>query len=1561
MMKTEIISKVSLKKDPLLLSFVESFYHYLPLDYNVNYTPDDLIRIAIECYESYHSRIHQQHHITFENITTSANKHYTLIKIINDDMPFLVDSVTELLLSKKCKIRQVINALIYAQRDNNGKLVNITPNHKPNESFLFIKLDPIKDEAIITTLKLALDQALSQVRVAVADWQNMLTQLNQSISIMDNDESKNFLTWLAQDNFTFTGSAVYNITGSKAELETSNNLGIFKINEELDKDIIEDVLIPNHYFISGQQLLIGKIKTLSQVHKYTNLDYVCILSKGQNNQAKLLVFVGIFTSKLDYQTVVSIPLVREKVNAIIARAGFERTSFLGKELFSIIETLPRDELLQIAENNLYDISMRVLATLNNPQLLFFAQATQCKNFLNVMIFFPKSRLTSDLADKICGVIKDEIPGKIIHQALKMSSIAIAYAYLTIKVDDNTTLNLDCEMIQRKLDQATILWNEKLQYYIEQKFGSENLSSMLGYYNKSFPTNYQLRYNLSDAVSDIEHIEQLNDHRRVVFNLARDCTTGSELLSLKTYNLGNKIELSKIMPIIDNLGFKCIEENSFVINVTKLSELVYLQDCSLSLDSAQPFSIDAIKENMQEAILAIFQGKLKNDPLNKLIAVAGLTWRKVFLLSAYTKYILQMKFPYEQNYIRSVLVKHANTSKLLVDLFFAMFSTNKALHSQRENLIEKIKGELEKILDSAEDRVLRTMFDLIQNTLRTNFFQPDSEGNDKEYISFKLNSAVISGLPKPRPHVEIFVYSARMEGIHLRGGKVARGGIRWSDRSEDYRTEILGLMKAQMSKNSIIVPVGSKGGFLVKNTSSNREEYLREGIECYKTLLRGMLDITDNIVDGKVVKPVNVECLDEHDPYLVVAADKGTATFSDIANQISQQYNFWLGDAFASGGSDGYDHKKMGITAKGAWISVLEHFKALGINCNQDVFTAVGIGDMSGDVFGNGMLLSDNMKLVAAFNHLHIFIDPNPDPKASFAERKRLFELPRSNWTDYNSSLISAGGGVFERSAKTIKLSAEIQTLLDISENEVDPDTLIRKILTAKVDLLWNGGIGTYVKAETESHEEIGNKTNDTLRVNGKELRCRVVAEGGNLGFTQLARIEYEFNGGKINTDALDNSAGVDCSDHEVNIKIALTQALRSGKLSLENRNSLLASMTDEVAQLVLYDNKIQNQSISISSNHKEKMFESYVRLLHDLEDAGVLDRKVEYLPSDDKIAERIKNGQGFTRPELAVLMAYSKNAIFKELVHTKLADDEYFEKYLVAYFPQAMQKDFLEEILQHRLRDEIIITAIANKLVNYLGSYFYHIARQYTGLGGADIARAFCIVVEIFDLDNMWKNVESSELCNKTELFSIIQNFAQSAIYWFLRNKPQLNHIAKIIAEYQNEAKLLMNSLGSKVAGDTKTRYDAKYQACIACELDADMAKHFAGLQILYSVMDITIVAKKYEAPLEEVAQIYFAIGQRFGLDWLRYSAESLPASSYWQRMLIYTIKDEVYDLQRRLTAQIVKFAERNEGKHVEDWIAVNSKKVEVFDDFLNSIKQISDLDASKLVVAAKQIERLTK
>jgi len=1003
--KQQIIKQATeYRNNKLFNNFIDAFYSYIPTCNENSCDINEFAKIAIFVFQEL---INKQDNIRLVEIhkDKSSVSEDVRIALINDDTPFIVDSVTEYLTKKNYRVKHMINALLYVERDNNGNIKSIhkvDDLHKANESAIYINISLLKQGEYLKKLSDELCTVLSHVRVSCMDWNLMLSKVNDALSDTSMyDEGKELMKWIQNGNFTFIGYQEFSF--NRKSPVVAESFGIAKLEKvDLCNVILSDVFDAND--VDNNQILIGKLSFISKVHRATNLDYISVSKIEKDKLVKVRVFVGLFSTRLDYQSITQIPIIRLKVHNVIKKAGFNDDSFNQKELFSIIETLPRDELFQLSADELFSMSMKILASLHHPRVLFFAIDNKCKSFVNLLVFFPRSRVTSDIVEKVQSVIQHTIKGKYINSTLRFSIMGLAYIHISMKVINNKALTSDIRQIEQKLDEITRRWDENFSVIIEKEFGVEKADKIFEEYKTAFPTNYQLRFSIKDAVEDIKNINKVLDSGEALFNLYQQTPNSSKQFSLKTYNIVSKIDLHKIMPIIENAGFLPIEENVFKIHAD-CSTPILIQDFSIL--AQENYDLATIKNNVESVIKAVFKNQISNDLINQLGLKAGLSPREIFLIDAYCRYMLQIKFTYSQAFIKGALVKNSSITKLVVALFHSMFDITSHNKETSASILKKIKLGLSKVTNNSEDKVLHKLVELVTNTLRTNFFQKSEDGSYKNYISFKLNSKNISDLPKPSPYAEIFVYSAEMEGIHLRGGKISRGGIRWSDRVEDYRTEVLGLMKAQTTKNVIIIPDGAKGGFLVKNQDqiNGQDAVFEAGVRCYKTLLRGMLDITDNIVVGKVIKPKSTICFDGDDPYLVVAADKGTATFSDIANSIAKEYNFWLGDAFASGGEFGYDHKKIGITARGAWISVKGHFSKIGIDPEEQNITVVGIGDMSGDVFGNGMLLSKSMKLVAAFNHIHIFIDPNPKPEISFNERKRLFNLPRSKWSDYKADLI----------------------------------------------------------------------------------------------------------------------------------------------------------------------------------------------------------------------------------------------------------------------------------------------------------------------------------------------------------------------------------------------------------------------------------------------------------------------------------------------------------------------------------------------------------------------------
>jgi glutamate dehydrogenase len=1070
------------------------------------------------------------------------------------------------------------------------------------------------------------------------------------------------------------------------------------------------------------------------------------------------------------------------------------------------------------------------------------------------------------------------------------------------------------------------------------------------------------------VFDVARIEEALETGQLAMNLYRPIEAEEHQLHFKIYVPGDPVPLSDVLPMLENMGLKVIGEVPYGIALPELDRPLWIHDFDTVTEDGAVIDLGAVKEAFHDTFARVWAGEMENDGFNKLVLRAGLAAREVKVLRAYCKYLRQARIAFSQTYMEETLKGNPSIARWLVDLFLKRFDpAAKADGSKPEDLAAQIRDLLEDVSNLDEDRIIRRFLNVIEATLRTNFFQPAADGGEKSYISFKLNSQNIEELPLPRPFREIFVYSPRVEGVHLRFGKVARGGLRWSDRREDFRTEILGLVKAQQVKNAVIVPVGSKGGFVVKRplaAANGREAFLEEGIECYKTFIRGLLDLTDNLKGTSVVPPSQVVRKDEDDPYLVVAADKGTATFSDIANAVSVDYGFWLDDAFASGGSAGYDHKKMGITARGAWESVKRHFRELGKDIQNEAFTCVGVGDMAGDVFGNGMLLSKHTKLVGAFNHMHIFVDPDPDPETSWAERKRLFALPRSAWSDYGSTFISTGGGVFERRAKAIKLSPEMRKLFAIEREQVTPNELISAMLRADVELLWFGGIGTYVKASDETHVDVGDRANDAVRIDATELKARVIGEGANLGVTQRARIEYGFRGGCCNTDSIDNSAGVDCSDHEVNIKILLGDIEAAGDMTRKQRDQLLQKMTDEVAELVLRDNYLQTQAITVTHQLGAHLIDRTARFMRALERAGQLDRAVEYLPDDETVVERHKQGIGFARAELAVLQSYAKIVLYDEILSSDLPDDLYLRDELIGYFPSALRRTYSGQIGTHRLRREIVATVVTNELVNRVGLTFVHEVKEKTGMPAEDIARAYMIGCAIFGVSDLWQQIEA--LDNK------IPAAAQSAMLiecgrlieretvWFLREAARpLDIRGEIEAFVTGVGELIEGLEGLLSPADREVMVERTTRLTEQGVPDA-LARRIADLALLAPACDIVRIARGVGRPVAEVAKAYFDIGSRFGFDWLRRAAERLPRDTAWDKLAVTAVIDDLFGHQGQLTQRVLEAAGNGVAEGViDDWAESRRPLVARTEQLLAELQSTGSPDFAMLAVANRQLKTM--
>ncbi|HSF93606.1 MAG TPA: NAD-glutamate dehydrogenase, partial [Thermohalobaculum sp.] len=1284
---------------------------------------------------------------------------HSVLEVINDDMPFLVDSLTALLTERGIGIHRLSHPVLGVTRDAKGTRSGLAADGDDGairESVIQAQIDQIGDAGMLTGLEAEATQVLADVRAAVTDWKPMMARLAEVTEELRNEapadaselagEVCEFLEWLAQDHFTFLGYREYRIgEGRKQGSAMTGSLGLMRAP---DYTFLRDAKgEPSHWspemdaFISDTSpLLILKANRRSTVHRPTHFDVIGV--KHYDKKGRVIgehVFVGHFTSSAYNRSPRAIPLLRQKVERIIKRAGFAPASHDGKALTNVLETYPRDELFQSSDDQLFHNAIGVLHLATRPRTRLFLRPDRFGRFMSCLVYVPRERYNTELRVKLGEILSRAFNGRVATWTPTFGDEALARVHFVIATLQGGIPDYDVAEIERSVVEAVRSWGDVLHEALVDRMGEHEGNRLHALYGRGFNPGYRFTFNAVSAIADIEKMEELTEAGPPTLKFYRRLEDADSTVRFKLYRLGRSVVLSDCFPVLEGMGFRILEEDMF--QIARGDEQIWLHDFYMQSASGDEIDLGALRVKLEEAFAAVWSGEVDSDRLNRLVLQAGLSARETMLLRAYSRFLRQARIPYSVDYMEDALADNPGIARSLVDLFGALFDPGSGLDADgREKAAARISDEIEAALEAVAsldvDRIVRRFRNAVQATLRTNNYQPDAGGARKHYVSFKFDCAKLDDLPLPRPWREIFVYSTWIEGVHLRGGPVARGGLRWSDRKEDYRTEVLGLVKAQQVKNAVIVPVGSKGGFLPKTlpAGGTRDEVQAEAIRCYKTFLNGLLDITDNLDGTTVVPPASVIRRDGDDPYLVVAADKGTATFSDIANGVAADYGFWLGDAFASGGSQGYDHKGMGITAKGGWEAVKRHFRELGHDTQTQPFTVIGCGDMSGDVFGNGMLLSDQIKLVAAFDHRDIFIDPDPNPAKSFAERKRMFALPRSSWQDYDKKLISKGGGVFPRSLKSIPLSPEMQAVSGLKADRATPFELIHALLKAPTDLMWFGGIGTYIKASTESHADAGDRANDAIRVDAPQLRARVVGEGANLGVTQRARVELSARGVKINTDAVDNSAGVDCSDHEVNIKIALGAVVGAGDMTEKQRNTLLAKMTDEVGELVLKTNYNQTLAISLVEARAPGLAEEHARFMRALEGQGLLDRAVELLPPDDEIAERRQAGRGLTRPEISVLVAYAKITLFSELVRSTVPDDPFMERFLTGYMPGPIREKYQGVLKTHRLRREIIATVIANAMVNEAGPSLYNRLCEETGASPADTVRAFIIAREIYGL-----------------------------------------------------------------------------------------------------------------------------------------------------------------------------------------------------------------------------------
>lgn len=1601
-----IKEKLSPQKAKFLIPLAPLYFRTIPLDDFSSRSTEDLVGMLDAYLKLMSQRGPKEPKIDIYNPHVESHgwqSTHTVIDFCYDDMAFLRDSMNMELNRLGFTIHLVVSCGgVKVKRDAKGKLLEILTKEEDakdqatnTEAIIHIEIDRETDEKILATLRENLLRIVQDVTVVVEDWSKMrdrlsiaideleqLKQKNTPIDKKEIEESQTFLRWLVNDRFTFLGYREYEVIKheGKLALKLISNTGLGVLRDESKSKVIRyfDDLPPKAYerVLSPKDvLIISQTNTRSSVHRPSpTTNYIGI--KMFDEKGQLIGehrFIGLYTSEAYSSDPQSIPVLREKVEKVLVKSGLPRSGHNARALRNILATLPRDDLFQADIDELYALSMGILNLQDRRRTKLFVRKDAYGRYFSCLVFVPRENFNTELLYKMRDILLEAFNGRDSTFSTQFSESILARIHFVIYVDAKKPVSYDIKNIEHKLIEVGRQWYDDLRDHLIEHFGEEKGNELVHRYLRAFPAGYRENFSPREAIYDIEHIEKLKSAEDLGMSFYHPISGQMHNLRFKLYHLDSTIPLSDALPMLENMGLRVIGEQPYKIAFQDGS-IVWINDFNTEYRLGEETVFEQNKELFQEDFYRIWRGDVENDGFNRLVLKAQLNWRQATVFRAYAKYLRQTGFTFSQQYIEETLVANPNVVKVLFELFELRFNPEKQTENTPENqdaVVKKIYKELDSVLNLDQDRILRRFRDVILATLRTNFYIKN-EDICTSRLAFKFDPTRIPELPLPLPMFEIFVYSPRFEGIHLRAGKVARGGIRWSDRREDFRTEVLGLMKAQQVKNAIIVPAGAKGGFVAKclPVDGTREAILEEGIACYKGFISGLLDITDNLVGKEVVHPKDTVIYDGNDPYLVVAADKGTASFSDIANGISAEYNFWLGDAFASGGSTGYDHKKMGITSRGAWESVQHHFQRILLDINQP-FSVVGIGDMSGDVFGNGMLLSDNIKLIAAFNDKFIFLDPSPDPKKSFQERRRLFNLPRSNWSDYNPELISAGGGVFSRAAKSIKLSQAIRTVLDFQQNSAEPNELIRAILKAPVDLIWNGGIGTYVKSAHERNFEVGDRSNDALRINGNELRCRVVGEGGNLGWTQLGRIEYALTEhGNINTDFIDNSAGVDCSDHEVNIKILLNEVLREGDMTEKQRNTLLASMTEEIAGLVLNDNYRQVRTITREVSQSLAYLSLYINYMSDQEKNGKINRQLEFLPDTNTLMERKAAGKALTRPEIAVLMEYSKILLKEEILKSNLIHDPYMDKYVGTAFPAILHEKFKKEMLKHRLRPEIVATQLSNAVVNDMGPVFVYQMQDEMSAPIPAIVQAYIIMEAVFDISWLFKAIDKlddettpskKEAMRTLEMTLEAVRLTRRAVRWLLRNQRPPYDIQALIERFAKPVTTLYQQLPNLLIGVERDNFDKRIKTLIAADVPSEIAVRVTSARYIYSALNIIQVVTEFKENIDEVAKIYFILADRLDLVWFREQINAYPVDTHWVVLARSAFKDELDEQQRALVVSVLKH--KDKGMSVEEsidvWIKEHDVLLQRWQAVLTQMRSASVIDASILTVAIQELSEL--
>jgi glutamate dehydrogenase len=1582
----------------LFLAFVRIFWEQInPEDWFARETSD----IAGCCYSLWLALRNSTQNVyvkvfnpTLEEDGWLCNGSCILVRQV--DMPFLVDSLRLEINRRALPIHVIKSTLLKVARNAQSEVVDLAPVHSgvkeggevtwQQEAAIFLEVGRIAGDDERLELLGALREVLREVALVVNDYTAMLAQvaelkdsLRHAPDRREAEEAAAFLDWLADSHFTFLGLRELSFDGSGEDLQMVENpdlrLGIFRRALPAPDQDASHPQGAAFFHRSTALISFSKSASRSTVHRRVYPDYVVV--KRLDTSGRVIGetrILGLFTYAVYSLSPRSIPLLRRKVEQILQRSGLAPVSHDGKNLLRVIEGFPRDELFQSDTETLFHTIMGVARINERRVVRLFMRNDPFGKFANCVVYVPRDIYNTRVRQKIEQLIGSALGSTEFDSTTHFSESILARAYMVFRLPDGAAEPYDAKALEAGVIDICRGWDDRFEAALVEAHGEAKGLQYFRQYSGAFGVSYQENYDARAAVTDLALLESLQGERDVTMQFYHPVGTPENRLRFKVMQLHEPLALSDVIPVLEHLGLRVMSEHPYKI-VRADGITAWMHDFTLRLDLSVNLDVHAVSKLFEQAFAAIWHGQVENDAFNRLVLGARLSWREVNMLRAYAGYMKQTQFHFSQDFIAEALVNQSDITRNLVALFKAYFDPrindeqNKS-EARVERLKEKILASLDALENLSEDKILRRYYELMSATLRTNFYQKGRNGEDKDYLAFKFSPREISNIPEPRPLFEIFVYSPRVEGVHLRVSKVARGGLRWSDRLQDYRTEILGLVKAQQVKNAVIVPNGAKGGFVCKKLHmfNSRDGVQAEAIECYKIFIRGLLDLTDNYVQGELVRPSGVLCRDEPDPYLVVAADKGTASFSDTANAISLEYGHWLGDAFASGGSQGYDHKKMGITARGAWISVQRHFRERGVNVQQEPFTCVGIGDMSGDVFGNGMLMSPCIKLVAAFNHQHIFVDPDPDPAASFAERQRLFKLPRSTWADYDQKLISTGGGVFSRSQKFVVITPEMQRVLGVEEKRLSPAELISAILKAPVDLLWNGGIGTYVKASSESHADVGDKANDAVRVNGMDLRCKVVGEGGNLGMTQLGRVEYALHGGACNTDFIDNSAGVDCSDHEVNIKILLDDMIADGDLTQKQRNQLLSEMTDAVADLVLSDNESQTQVLSLAQRQLPGRVREYIRFIHYLENIGLLNRQLEFLPSDEQLTERIHKSQYLTRPELAVLLSYAKVMLKNAFDEENIAAEPYLQKSVERAFPQRLCKDFPDRIERHRLMRQIVATQVANSVINDLGITAAYRLQSASGSSLKDIALAFVIARDIFRLDAFRDYLAGLDnqlpAAAQMDLLISMERRVRRGTRWFLtRRRLGLAALPEEEVIYFRLAIQEINlTVESALTGAARETWQTRAKQLREMGLSDEWVAQLAMPDNLFSGLCVVEVARVCGVSVLDAARVFYALHEKLRLDDFASRLSAVPVETHWQAVARESFLDDL-EAQLRLiiTAMLRTHAADQAAEGLDQWLSGKANWLSRWLQMVHEVQSGGRDDFALFSVAIRELMELAQ